>query len=357
MEQQRIGLIGLGSMGRGIGKNLLNHGFPLTVHDANPAAEEALRALGAETVDTPRGVAQRSDVVITVLPDGPDVEATVLGPDGIADGGRPGMIVMDFSTISPQASQQIREKLATRGLRMVDAAMGRSSPEAEAGTLLFMVGAEPEDFATVEPILRSVGSDIFHVGPPGHGITMKLIHNLLSLTMLAASVETMVLAGKAGLDLRRALAVLQASTTGHGHLRGAIPSQVLTGDYTPGFRVALGQKDIRLGHNLAASLGVPLQTLAMAGEAYTAAVGKGRGDWASGAIATVLEETVGLRLADLVAQQDAERRGSGVTSPLNQPQPPPPQRTQTAHPQPRRSAQCAGAASRRGWRRRSSGWR
>lgn len=307
MTQLRIGLIGLGSMGRGMGKNLIGHGFPLTVHDANPAAAESLRALGATVADSPRAVAARSDVVITVLPDGPDVEAAALGPDGFAAGARPGAILIDCSTIAPHVSRAIGAALTARGLRMVDAAMGRSSQEADAGTVLFMVGAEPEDFATVEPILKAVGSDIFHVGPPGHGITLKLIHNLLSLTMLAASVETMVLAGKAGLDLRRTLAVLQASTTGHGHLRGAIPSQVLTGDYTPGFRVALGQKDIRLGHNLAASLGVPLQTLAMAGEAYTAAVDKGRGDWASGAIATVLEEIVGLRLADLVAEQDAVR--------------------------------------------------
>lgn len=301
--QQRIGLIGLGSMGRGIGQNLMKHGFPLTVYDANPAAVEALPGFGATAAESPRAVAARADVVFTVLPDGPDVEAAALGPDGIAAGARPGTILVDCSTIAPGVSRAIGAALAERGIRMVDAAMGRSSGEAEAGTLLFMVGAEPEDFAVVEPILAALGSDIFHVGPPGHGITLKLIHNLLSLTMLTASVEAMVLAGKAGLDLDRTLAVLQASTTGHGHLRGAIPGQVLTGDYTPGFRVALGQKDLRLGHALATGLGVPLQTLAIAGELFTATVARGRGDWASGAIATVLEEIVGLRLADLAAAQ------------------------------------------------------
>lgn len=307
MVQQRIGLIGLGSMGRGMGANLLRRGFPLTVHDANPAAAASLR--GATVAPTPRAVAARSDIVITVLPDGPDVEAAALGPDGVAAGARPGTVLVDCSTIAPDASRAIGDALAARGVRLVDAAMGRSSPEAEAGTLLFMVGAAPDDFAAVAPALRAMGTDIFHVGPPGHGITLKLIHNLLSLTMLAASAEALVLAGTAGLDLRRTLAVLQASTTGHGHLRGAIPDQVLTGDYTPGFRVALGQKDMRLGHELAARLGVPLRTLAVAGEAYTAAVAKGRGDWASGAIATVLEEVVGLRLADLAAAQAAAARG------------------------------------------------
>jgi len=291
-----------------MGGNLLKHGFPLTVHDANPDAAESLP--GAMVALTPRGVAERSDIVITVLPDGPDVEATALGPDGVAAGARPGTLLVDCSTIAPSASRAIGEALAARGVRLIDAAMGRSSPEANAGTLLFMVGASDEDFATIEPVLRAMGSDIFHVGPPGHGITLKLIHNLLSLTMLAASTEAIVLAGKAGLDLRRTLEVLQASTTGHGHLRGAIPSQVLTGDYTPGFRIVLGQKDMRLGRDLATRLGVPLQTLAIAGEVYTAAVGKGRGDWASGAIATILEETVGLRLADLAAEQAEAARGN-----------------------------------------------
>jgi 3-hydroxyisobutyrate dehydrogenase-like beta-hydroxyacid dehydrogenase len=306
MPEQRIGLIGLGSMGRGMGKNLIEHGFPLTVYDANLAALEPLQVLGAEGVETPRAVAERSDVVITVVPNGPDVEAVALGPDGVAQGARPGVILMDCSTIEPAVSLAVGRALAERGIRMVDAAMGRGSKEADAGTLLFMVGAEPEDFRAVEPVLEAMGSDVFHVGPPSHGITLKLVHNLLSLTMLAASCEAMVLAGKAGLDLRRALEVLQASTTGHGHLRGAIPDQVLTGEYTPGFRIVLGQKDFRLGHGLAAGLDVPLQTLAIAGELYTAAVAKGRGDWSHGGIVTVLEEIVGLRLADL----DAEQRGA-----------------------------------------------
>jgi 4-hydroxybutyrate dehydrogenase/sulfolactaldehyde 3-reductase len=210
---------------------------------------------------------------------------------------------MDCSTIDPAVSVAINGRLRERGIRMVDAGMGRSSKEADEGTLLFMVGAEPEDFQVVKPILEAAGSDVFHVGPPGHGITLKIVHNLLSLTMLVASTEAMVLAAKAGLDLRRTLEVLQASTTGNGHLRGTIPNQALTGDYTPGFRTVLGQKDLRLGHNFAASLGVPLQTLAVSGELFTAAVARGRGDWASGAIVTVLEEIVGIRLADIAAQQ------------------------------------------------------
>jgi 4-hydroxybutyrate dehydrogenase / sulfolactaldehyde 3-reductase len=303
MAEQRVGLIGLGSMGRGIGKNLLKHDFPLTVFDANLAAVEPLQQLGAEGVESPRAVAERSDIVVTVLPNGPDVEAVTFGKDGIVEGARPGTIVMDCSTIEPAASMAVHAALAERGIRMVDAAMGRGSAQADEGTLLFMVGADPTDFEVVRPLLDAAGSDVFHVGPPGHGITLKIVHNLLSLTMLAASSEAMVLAAKAGLNLHKTLEVLQASTTGHGHLRYSIPQQAMTGDYTPGFRTVLGQKDLRLGRNLATSLGVPLQTLGISIELFTAAIAKGRGDWSSPAIVTVLEEIVGVRLADLAAEQ------------------------------------------------------
>lgn len=303
MTQPRVGLIGLGSMGRGIGKNLIKAGFPLTVHDANLAAVETLQVLGAEGVETPRAVAERSDIIVTVLPNGPDVEQVALGADGIASGAKPGAIIMDCSTIDPPASMALHKALTERGLRMVDAAMGRGSQQADEGTLLFMVGAEPEDFETVRPLLEAAGADVFHVGPPGHGITLKIVHNLLSLTMLAASSEAMILAAKAGLNVHKTLEVLQASTTGHGHLRFSIPQQAMTGDYTPGFRTVLGQKDLRLGRNLATSLGMPLQTLGLSSELFTAAVAKGRGEWSSPAIITVLEDIVGIKLCDVAKEQ------------------------------------------------------
>jgi len=306
MPAQRVGLIGLGSMGRGIGKSLIRNGFSLTVHDANLAAVETLQLLGAEGVETPRAVAERSEVVITVLPNGPDVESVAFGPNGIVEGAKPGTIVMDCSTIDPPASMALHAALAERGIKMVDAAMGRGSQQADEGTLLFMVGAEPADFETVRPLLEAAGSDVFHVGPPGHGITLKIVHNLLSLTMLAASSEAMILAAKAGLNLHKTLEVLQTSTTGHGHLRFSIPQQAMTGDYTPGFRTVLGQKDLRLGRNLATSLNVPLQTLAISSELFTAAVAKGRGEWSSPAIITVLEDIVGIKLADIAKAQAVE---------------------------------------------------
>src|SRR6476620_2712512 len=160
MPDQRVGLIGLGSMGRGIGRNLLKHGFPLTVFDVNLAAIEPLQQQGAEGVESPRAVAERSEIVVTVLPNGPDVESVAFGTDGIVEGAKPGTIVMDCSTIDPPVSMALHDRLAERGIRMVDSAMGRGSDQANDGTLLFMVGAEPADFQAVRSLLEAAGADI-----------------------------------------------------------------------------------------------------------------------------------------------------------------------------------------------------
>lgn len=303
MADLRVGLIGLGSMGRGMGKNLAAKGFPPIVYDLAPAAVAAMAERGATAAGSPAEVGEACDVVITVVPNGPDVEEVVLGPSGIAQGARPSTIVMDCSTVDPAVTRRVGEQLRARGMSMVDAGMGRSSREAEAGTILFMVGATDEDFAKVRPVLETMGNDIFHVGPPGAGITLKLVHNLLTLTILTASAEAIVLGAKAGLDVKRMVETFQASTTGGFHMDNTIPRQVLTGTYEPGFKVALAHKDLGLGQQMAAALGVPLWTLAISRELFTAAMARGRGEWANGAVATVIEELVGLKVADVLGQQ------------------------------------------------------
>ena len=152
-RSSEIGLIGLGSMGRGIGKNLIKHGFPLTVYDANLAAVEPLPVLGAEGVESPRAVAERSDVVVTVLPNGPDVEAVAFGPDGVVEGAQPGTILMDCSTIDPSVSRAIGAALAERGVRMVDAGDGALLGGGRRGHAAVHGRREPEDFEVIEPLL------------------------------------------------------------------------------------------------------------------------------------------------------------------------------------------------------------
>lgn len=291
-----VGLIGLGLMGRGMARNLATKGHTLTVHDLDRAAVEAAVGLGARAAASPREVGAASEVVFTVLPDTPQVREVVLGRDGVMDGAREGTLVVDCSTVDPAASREIGAAVAARGGRFADAAMGRSSKEAEAGTLVFMVGAAPADFARLRPLLEAMGSDIFHCGPPGAGITVKLVNNLLGFTILAADVEALVLAAKAGVDLGVMMQVLSATASSNTFLDTVVRSQVLTGDYTPGFKASFALKDASLAQNMAARLGMPLLALEPARQLWSMAVGMGQGERAHGVVAEILARLNGVDL-------------------------------------------------------------
>jgi 4-hydroxybutyrate dehydrogenase/sulfolactaldehyde 3-reductase len=297
MAQSRVGLIGVGLMGRGMGKNLLQKGFPLTVYDIDPAAVGPLRQQGAIVAKLPSEVARSSDIVITVVPDSPDVEAAILGPEGVMAGARPGTILIECSTIDPHVTKRVGQAVRAGGCRLVDAAMGRSSKEAEEGRLIFMVGAEPQDLEAVRPVLEAMGTDIFHCGGPGAGITMKMINNLLNISLLSADLEALVLGVKAGLDVEVMLGVLTRTAANNPHLKITVQDQVLAGNYQPGFKAVMALKDLGLAQNMAARLGVPLFTLTQARQVYSIAVAQGKGDLSMGVIGAVLEQLAGVRLA------------------------------------------------------------
>lgn len=295
MPIESVGLIGLGLMGHGIGKNLLQKGFALTVFDVDPAAAERLAALGAIAVTSPRGVAERSQVVITVLPDGPQVEEAVLGPDGVLAGARPGMVLLDCSTVDPAVTRKVGEALRAAGCGMVDAGMARSSKEAEEGRLLFMVGGLPEDLELVRPLLEATGTDIYYCGGPTAGITMKVINNLLNNTLLAMDAEALALGRKAGLETSVMLDVFGSTAANNPHLRGLVSQQMLTGDYTPGFKASMAHKDFRLAQNLAARLGVPLFSLAPSLNLFSQVLARGWADRSHSIVGRLLEEIAGVR--------------------------------------------------------------
>ena len=297
MERPDVGLIGLGLMGHGIGKNLLNKGFALTVYDVAPAAVARLVALGATAAESPRGVAERAALVITVLPDGPQVEQTVLGPGGILAGARPGLVVIDCSTIDPAVTKQVGERLFAAGCGLVDAGMARSSQEAEEGRLLFMVGGRPEDLEKARPLLEATGTDIYYCGGPAAGITMKVINNLLNNTIMAADAEALVLGRKAGLDIEVMLNLLTHTASDNPHLHGLVPQQMLTGDFTPGFKASMAHKDFRLAQNLAARLGVPLFTLGQSLNLFSLVLARGFGDRSHSIVGKVLAELAGVKLS------------------------------------------------------------
>ena len=296
MSKQDVGLIGLGLMGGGIGKNLLRKGFALTVFDVDPAAVVRLGKLGAMAVDSPQALAERSEVIITVVPDSPQVEEALFGPRGALKGARPGTIFVDCSTIDPFASRAIGDRVRAAGCRFVDAGMGGSSKQADEGELLLMVGATPEDFEALQPVLRAIATKVFHCGGPNAGITMKVVNNTLAASIFAADVEALALGRKAGLTAEVMLDVLTHTAADNPALHGQVPNEVLPGKYEPGFKAWMAHKDLGLGQNLAALLGVPLFTLAPARQLYSLALALGKRDRSHSVIAQVLEELLGIRI-------------------------------------------------------------
>ena len=298
MTKQSVGVIGLGLMGGGIAKNLAQKGFAVGVFDLDPAAMARLERLGATGADSPDALAADREVIITVVPYSPQVEEALLGPRGALRGARPGTIFVDCSTIDPAASQAIGDQVRAAGCRFVDCGMGGSSTHSDEGTLLFMVGATEEDFAAVRPILEATARQIFHCGGPNAGITTKVINNTLAATIFAADAEALVLGRKAGVSAEALLAVFKATFANNPALHTLVYSDVLPGKYEPGFKAWMAHKDLGLGQNLAARLGVPLFALGPARQLYSAALAQGYADRAHTIVAKVLEEIAGVKVGE-----------------------------------------------------------
>jgi 3-hydroxyisobutyrate dehydrogenase-like beta-hydroxyacid dehydrogenase len=298
MPEQRIGLIGLGKMGHGIGRNLLRKGYSLTVYDVDPEAVARLAALGAAAAPSPRQVAAQSDIVVTVLPDGPDVERVVLGPDGVTSGMKPGTIVLDCSTIDPEVTRRVGAALRAGGGGMVDAGMGGLPTAAEEGTLFFMVGATPEDLERVRPLLEAMGKQILHCGGPGAGMSMKLINNLLALSVLAADLEALAMGVQAGLTPEVMLQALRSTFADNKPLHTLVPDKILKGDHAPGFKVALAAKDAGLAVAYASSLRVPIWTMGQVRHLLSHILAQGKGEQAHTVLATAFEEITGRRFSE-----------------------------------------------------------
>jgi len=272
---ERIGFVGLGAMGGPMASNVARKGFALNVYDRSQEAIGRLAALGAKAQRSVAEVAQASDIVVTMLPDSPDVAEIVLGPDGIAAHGRKGQIVMDMSTIDPTTTDRLARQLAKQGMSFVDAPVGRLVSHAIKGESLFMVGATDADFARVKPVLDAMGTTVIRCGGPGAGMRMKLVNNYLAIVSCQMTAEALALATKLGLDIRTTLDVVNGTTATNGHLKGAFPSKVLAGDVAPGFRIALAHKDISLAVNAAHKAGAPVFTGAAAREVLALAMHDG----------------------------------------------------------------------------------
>ena len=276
-----VGFIGVGVMGMPMALNLIGGGHQVRAFDIAPAALAAAGRRGAGVASSPRDAAEGADFVITMLPTGEHVADAVFGPDGAAESLGADSLLIDMSTGLPSDFDALAERLRSGGHRAIDAPVGRTSTEAEAGTLLVMVGGEPEDVERARPILDCMGDTIIHCGPAGAGIRTKLVNNYLSIVSNVVVAEALALAEGAGLDRDTVIEVLIGTTAGRGHLATTYPAKVLAGDLDPGFMVDLARKDLGLAIRMSADNGSSSAMGASALPFYDAAhhQGLGRRDW------------------------------------------------------------------------------
>ena len=289
---QVVGFIGLGIMGRPMARNLLKAGYPLVVHSRSPGPVDEIVKAGAKAAGSPREVAGQCDVLITMLPSSPDVEQVALGPGGIVEGARRGLVLVDMSTISPIVSQKIGRALEAKGVAMLDAPVSGGEKGAIDGALSIMVGGDPEVFESVRPILQAMGKTITLLGPLGFGGFTKLANQIIVAGNLTALAEALTLGRKAGLDRELLLTALAGGLAGSKCLEQKRPNY-LASTYNPGFKAELHYKDLGLIMESARALGVPLPATAVVQELFNALRVKGRGGLDHSGIITLLEDLAG----------------------------------------------------------------
>jgi 2-hydroxy-3-oxopropionate reductase len=289
LPDQKIGFIGLGIMGKPMSKNLLKAGFKLVVHDVVPQPVEELVQAGAEKGASPKDVASRSSIIITMLPDGPEVEQVVLGPDGVLEGAAPGSLVIDMSSISPMVSQKVAAACEAKGVDFLDAPVSGGEPKAIQGTLAIMVGGKKEVFDRAVPVLERMGSSVTHTGPAGAGNVTKLANQIMVACNIAAMGEALVLATKAGLDPEIVFEAVKGGLAGSTVLNFKAP-MVIARDFQPGFRIRLHHKDLRNALLAAESLQVPLPLTSQVQQMLISLLGEGKGELDHSAIVQFTEK-------------------------------------------------------------------
>jgi 3-hydroxyisobutyrate dehydrogenase-like beta-hydroxyacid dehydrogenase len=293
---ERIGFLGLGIMGSRMAANIRLVGFPLTVwtHTPGKAARWAAEH-DASPAATPAEVAAASDIVVSMVVDGAQVESVLLGPDGVADAAHAGLLCVDMSTIAPSDTRRIGAALAERGIGMLDAPVTGSSPRADAGTLTIMAGGTPADFARARPVLQAMGELILHVGERGQGSMLKLINNALGAANAAALAEALLLAKATHLDLD-AFERVCASGSGASAQLTLKAGPMRAHDYTTLFKTAHLLKDVRLCLDEAQAAGVPFAAAGHARDLLTATMGRGHADDDYAALIEAAEGLAGLEL-------------------------------------------------------------
>jgi len=292
----QVGFIGLGIMGLPMARNLLSAGFELTIvggHAKKAVAE--LRKKGAKVVRTPKEVAAATELVVTCLPDTPDVQEVVAGPKGLLDGARKGLIVVDHSTIAPLAARELAAACRKKGVAFVDAPVSGGQQGAVAGTLSIMAGGSAAAIRKAMPVLEAMGKTIVHVGASGAGQFTKVCNQIICAVTWQAIAEGMAVGVKAGVDPAKMLEAVSAGAARCWALEVRTP-EVLEGNFRPGFMARLQLKDLRIATDAAEQLGVPLPVASLVTEFYAALETAGKGDLDTSALVTIEEGLAGVEI-------------------------------------------------------------
>jgi len=295
---QTIGFIGLGIMGRPMARNLAKAGYELVIHNRSRPAVDELLAEGPafSAAASPREVAERADIVITMLPDSPDVKQVVFGEHGLLPALGPKHLLIDMSTIAPATAVEVHEAAKARGAAALDAPVSGGDKGAIAGTLSIMVGGDAAAFARAMPVFEAMGKTIVHVGGPGAGQIVKACNQVVVAINYAAVSEALVLGAKAGVDPEKIVQVLSGGLAASRVLEMRGPTMI-SRQFAPGFRVNLHRKDLGIALATGREEGVPLPVTALVSQLYESLAAGGKGDLDHSALITLIASMAGEDLA------------------------------------------------------------
>lgn len=295
MANPTIGFIGLGIMGKPMARNLIKAGYPLVVHNRSRGVVEELSKEGAQTATSPQEVAARSEVVITMLPDSPDVELVYAGEQGIFAGAKEGRLLIDMSSISPIVARKLAQQAEKQGCDMLDAPVSGGEAGAIGGALSIMIGGKALAVERAMPIFQVLGKNIVHVGDAGAGQVTKAANQMVVGTTIAIVSEALVLAAKAGVDPAK---VRQALLGGFAQSKilEAHGQKMLERNFKPGFRIRLHEKDMKIALGAGAEYGVPLMVTSEVAQMMTAMRSMGNGDLDHSALVTFIEQLSSAKL-------------------------------------------------------------
>ena len=292
---EHVGFIGLGIMGQGMVRNLLKADFEVDIWNRTAKRMDPLAEAGAKKTNSPADLASKCDIVITCVSDTPDVQEVVLGENGVIHGIKSGALLVDMSTISPQATQEIAAKLEEKDVHMLDAPISGGSEGAAQGTLSIMIGGDAKQVSRAMPYFEAMGKTITHVGGHGAGQMVKLVNQILVVVNMLAAAEALLFGQAGGLDLQKTLEAVTQGAAGSWMLSNRGP-QVLERDWRPGFTIDLQQKDLRLVLEAADQMGVPVMTTSMVFNLYRTLQKDGLGAEGNHALVKALENLSGTKI-------------------------------------------------------------